>query len=77
MDDIFLSVSSNYVVVCLNNINVLSKKVDERLEFVDTVLPLLQNAKLTIKMKKFVFMDESIEHIGHIVKPKETSSAPM
>lgn len=50
--------------------------VEEHLESLETILSLLQISGIAIKLSKCFFMQESIEHLGHIVKSQELSFAP-
>lgn len=51
------------------------KNAEEHLDSLETVLALLQNAGLTIMLKKCFIMPESMEYVGHTVKPEELSVA--
>lgn len=46
------------------------KNVEEHLDNMETVLSLLQNAGMMIKLNKGFFMHEYIEYLVHIVKPQ-------
>lgn len=76
IDIILSSVHFKSVIVYLENIIVFSKNIDEHMDNLETVLSLLQNAGLTIKLNKCFFMHESIEYLGNIVRQKELLVEP-
>lgn len=71
----FSSVNFKYVFVYLDDIIMFLKNAEEHLDSLETVLALLQNAGLTIMLKKCFIMPESMEYVGHTVKPEQLSVA--
>lgn len=76
IDIILSSVHFKYVVVNLDDFIVFSRNVEEHLENIATVLSLLQNSGMTIKLNKYFFMQYSIEYLGQTVKPQQLSVSP-
>ena len=56
-----------YCLVYIEDTIIFSKSPDEHLEHLDNVISLLDEAGLSLKLKKCFFMKESIEYLGHIV----------
>lgn len=70
MDIILSSFRFKYVMVYLDGIMVFSRNVEEHQENLETVLSLLQNSSMTIKLNRCFFLHDAIEYLGHIVKSK-------
>lgn len=62
--------------IYLDVVNVFSRNVEEHLINLKTVLSFSQNAGMKKKMSKYFFMNDSIEYLDEIFKPKELSVAP-
>lgn len=76
IDIILSSARFKSVMVYLEDIILFSKNAEEHLDNLDKVLIFLQNAGLTIRLKKCCFMQESIHYLRHIFKPKKLSDGP-
>ena len=59
------------VMVYLDDVIVFSNNADQHLEDLTAVLRLLHNAGMTIKFNKCFFMHETIEYLGHVIRPSE------
>lgn len=55
-------------MVYLDYISIFSCNVEKHIDNVETVLTLIQNAGLTIKLKKCLLMNDSFEYLSCIVK---------
>lgn len=62
-------------MIYLDDVIILSRNVEEHLDNLETVLSLLENAEITIKLSKCFFMQDSTEYLGNIFKPKKFSVA--
>lgn len=70
------SVRFKSIMVYLDDNILFPNNADEHLENIENVMSLLQNAGLTVKQKKWFFIHESMEYLGHIVKPKKLYIVP-
>ena len=55
----------------LDDIIVFSNTVEEHLEHLTTVLTLLRNARITLKLKKCAFVQGRVDYLGHVVSTRE------
>ena len=56
-------------LVYLDDVIVFSRNQDEHLEHLDTVLTLLEDAGIKLKMKKCFFIKKEVEYLGHCIRP--------
>ena len=68
--DIILSrVKWQYALVYLDDVIVYSKTIKEHFIHVQTVLQLLRDAGVSLKLAKCSFFDQSVDYLGHVIKP--------
>ena len=56
-------------LVYIDDIIIFSKTVDEHITHVDEVLSALRSSGVTLKIKKCRFFSDSVEYLGHIIRP--------
>ena len=56
-------------LVYIDDIIIFSKSVEEHIQHVDEILTALGNAGVTLKIKKCKFFSDTVEYLGHIIKP--------
>ena len=56
-------------LVYIDDIIIFSKTVEEHIQHVDEILTALGNAGVTLKIKKCTFFSDSVEYLGHVIKP--------
>lgn len=56
-------------IVYLDAIIIFNNMVEDHLVYFKSVLPKLQEAGLSLKFKKFFFMIEKVEYLGHVGSP--------
>ncbi|GBG80882.1 hypothetical protein CBR_g31438 [Chara braunii] len=59
-----------FVVICLDNILVYSRSLDEHVEHLRTVLERLRQAKYKVNRDKCEFGRQELEYLGHYVMPQ-------
>lgn len=69
IDMILSSVKWKHVIFYLEDIIVFSRNVEEHLQHLQTVLGMLQNAGISLKLKKCFFLQKRVDYLGHIVSP--------
>ena len=69
LDVIFSGVRCNMCLVYLEDAIVVSRNQNEHLEHLDTVLTLLVDAGIKLKMKKWFFEKNKVEFLGHCIRP--------
>ena len=62
-------------LVYLDNVIVLSKDLEQHLAQVDNLLTLLQNARVSLKLKKCHFFQPRVDYLGHVVLPDKLKVA--
>lgn len=53
----------------LDDINVFSKSFENHIDHIDKILQSLEEATVTLKIKKCKFFTDTVEYLGHIIKP--------
>lgn len=66
---ILSSVKWKTELVYLNDIVSFTRTVEDCIAYIAQVLTLLENAGLTLKMKKKFFLAEKIDRLGHFIRP--------
>ena len=56
-------------LVYIDDIIIFSKTVDEHIRHVDEILTTLAEANITLKISKCRFFSETVEYLGHLIKP--------
>lgn len=69
MNIILSSVHWQFALVYLDDVIVFSKTLDEHFDHVRTVLRLLRNAGVTIRLDKCSFFATKVEYLGHTITP--------
>lgn len=69
MDGIFASVPWQFAVVYMDDIVVFSKLPKNHIEQGRCVLRKLYKAGVTLKLKKGKFFTETIDYLGHVIRP--------
>lgn len=69
MDVIFASVRLQLNLLYLDDIVVFSRSLAVHIEQVRRVLRLLYEAVVTIKLKKCKFFAETVDYVGHAIRP--------
>lgn len=68
--DIILSkVKWQYALVYLDDVIIYSKSVEDHFAHVRTVLTLLQNAGVSLKLNKCSFFTTAVDYLGHKIRP--------
>ena len=75
VDIVLSSVRWQFCIVYLDDVIIFSNSVDEHIDHIDQVLTLLENAGMSIRLKKSFFMHKEIEYLGHIITPGELKVA--
>ena len=76
IDVILSSVKWQFALVYLDDIVIFSPKPEEHIEHVKKVLMLLQDAGVTIKLRKCFFFTDNIDYLGHVIRPGTLEIAP-
>ncbi len=71
IDIVLASVKWRYAIVYLDDIIVFSNTVEENLEHLTTVLTLLRNNGITLKLKKCASLQRRVDYLRHVVSPGE------
>lgn len=74
-DVILANVKWQFSLAYLDDVIVYSRTLSEHHEHVRTILELLSNAGVTLRLRKCFFFQESIDYLGHIVRPGKLSVA--
>ena len=69
LDVILSGVRWKFCLVYLDDVIVFSRNNEEHLEHLDTVLTLLEDAGIKLKLKKCFFMNKEVEYLGHCIRP--------
>jgi len=69
MDVILSSVRWQFALVYLDDIFVFSTTVEDHFDHVRTVLGLLKDAGVTLRLDKCHFFSEAVDYLGHVVRP--------
>ena len=69
IDVILAQVRWQYSLVYLDDIVVFSKTGEEHIDHVRSVLSLLADAGVTLKLKKCFFFTDKIDYLGHVIRP--------
>ena len=56
-------------LVYIDDIIIFSKSVDEHIHHVDEILSALRASGVTLKIKKCRFFSDTVEYLGHVIKP--------
>lgn len=69
MDVFLLIVKGQFAPVYLEDILIFSKSVLDHLSQLCTVLALLLNADVSLKLNKYIFFNNRIKYLSHLIKP--------
>ena len=69
MDIILSRVRWKSVLVYLDDIIVFSQGVSQHLKHLETVLSLLKEAGITLRLQKCSFFQKQVKYLGHIIRP--------
>ena len=58
-----------FALVYLDDVIVYSKSIEEHFDHLDTVLKTMQEAGLTLKLHKCQFFRDTVDYLGHVVRP--------
>ena len=75
IDIILATVRWQCAIVYLDDIVIFSNNVKEHLQHITKVLSLLNNAGMTLKLRKCFFLQQRVEYLGHIVAPGQLQVA--
>ena len=56
-------------LVYIEDVIIYSKSVEAHIRHVYEVLTAFKKAGVTLKMKKFTFFSDTVEYLGHVIKP--------
>ena len=56
-------------LVYIYDVIIYSKSVERHIRHVDEVLTALKKAGITLKMTRFTFFSDTVEYLGHVIKP--------
>ena len=75
LDIILSGVRWQIRLVYLDDVIVFSKDQETHLDHLDTVLSLLRNAGVSLKLKKCFFFRPKVDYLGHVILPGKLSVA--
>jgi len=67
MNNIFQQYLDKFVIIYLDDILIYSKTKEEHLQHLKTVLKVLQDNKLYVKLKKCELIKQYVEYLGHFI----------
>lgn len=67
IDIILASLKCQHAIVFLDNIIVFSSTIKEHLAHIRSVLGMLRNAGMYLKLRKCFFLQKRVEYLGHII----------
>lgn len=70
-DVIPATVKLQYAPVYIDDIDIFLKNTEEQPQHTEVVFTLLDNAGMTVTLKKFLFISETIEYMGHIIAKRK------
>ena len=70
MNQLFCGKVWDFVFVCLDDLLIVSKSVQEHLGHLKKVLDHLNEAGLRLKPQKYVFVKQQVEYLGHTITPE-------
>ena len=56
-------------LVYIDDVIIFSNSVEEHLKHVDEVLSVLRTDGMTLKLKKCFFFVDSVDYLGHVIRP--------
>lgn len=62
-----------FALVYLGDVIIFSRPIREHFTHVKSVFRLLQQAVVTLRLKKCYFFQTSVEYLGHVVLPEKPS----
>lgn len=71
MDINLASVKWQHAPVYLDDVVVFFKTPEEHLSHVEFLLQLIDNAGMTLKLKKCVFFSDAVDYLGYVMTPKQ------
>jgi hypothetical protein len=71
MNDVFREYLDKFVIVFLDDILIYSKSEEEHEKHLRMVLQVLREHKLYAKLSKFIFDQNKIHYLGHIISTYE------
>ena len=69
LDIILSGVRWQTCLVYLDDVIVFSRTIDEHIANLDTVLSLLRNAGVSLKLSKCAFFQTKVDYLGHVITP--------
>lgn len=76
MDVILASVNWQFELVYLDDVIILSNSRDDLISQVRSVLMIFGNAGVTLKLRKYFFLQDRIDYIGHVIRPGSLEVTP-
>ncbi len=69
VDIILAGVKWKSCLVYLDDVIVFSRNIEEHFDHLQDVLRLLEQAGVTLKLKKCRFVCDTVDHLGHVIRP--------
>lgn len=69
-DIILFSVKRQMPLVCLNDISMFKKDPDDHKDHMRQVLTLINDARVTVKLKPWSTFTNRIYYLSHVIKPR-------
>jgi hypothetical protein len=76
MNVIFGDYVRKFILICMNDILVFSKTLEQHIEHLRLVFQTLLEHKLYLKFSKCTFAQQSISYLGHIISNQDVSTHP-
>ena len=75
IDIVLATAKWKHAIVYLDDIVIFSRNVEEHMEHIASILAMLRNAGMTLKLKKCYFLQQRVDYLGHIVSPGKLAVA--
>ena len=76
MGHILRGLEYRFALICIDDIIIFSKSVEEHLSHLEEVFKRLREASVKLNPKKCSFVKQKVEYLGHVVTPDGISSDP-